>query len=130
MTPETKRVLREETGRTAVWLFFSIIGWSLLFTSIESLSPTLLTLSGSVLLTAAGMSALVAAIRLKTGRELKGGDESKDLLLVTTLLGVGFYLLWAALSDSWTAVTALLVVVVVLTVLARLVRPELFDYAT
>lgn len=124
MNQKTKRILREEVGRTAVWLFFSVIGWSLVLNATPDVSLSLPVLSALLVGTAVAMSGVVVAVRLATGRELKGGTESKDLLLLTTTFLVGFYLAWAYLSANWTTMTSVLVVVLVLTVVVRVVRPS------
>lgn len=124
----TKRIVREEVGRTAVWLFFSLIGWSLVLASSPGVDATMPTFLGAVAVTAIGMSAVVVAIRIVTGRELTGGTASKDLVLLTTLFVVSFYLLWATLSARWTTLTTGLAIVAVLTVVVRIVRPATFGY--
>lgn len=126
MNKQTTRIVREEFGRTAAWLFFSLIGWSLILNSTPKLDMALPKFFGATLATAAGMSLVVITVRLITGRELKGGRESKDLVLLTTLYLVSFYLLWAHLSANWTTVASLLVLACVATVVVRIIRPSVF----
>lgn len=125
MNRKTKRVVREETGRTAVWLFFSAIGWGLLVDSTPGFTLSTVELFAAIFGTAVAMSGVVVGIRLATGRELQGGTESKDLLLVTTLFVMSLYLLWSYLTANWTSATWGLVAVSVLTVAVRVVRPSI-----
>ncbi|WP_435151806.1 hypothetical protein [Haladaptatus sp. DFWS20] len=126
MNQQTNRIVREEFGRTAAWLFFSLLGWSLILNSTPELDMALPTFLGATFATAAGMSLVVITVRLRTGRELKGGRELKDLVLLTTLYLVSIYLLWAHLSANWTTVTSVLVMASVATVVIRIVRPSVF----
>jgi hypothetical protein len=127
MNQEKTRIVREEFGRTAVWLFFSLLGWSLAVNSSPDVSVSLPVFFGAVLATAVGMSLVVVAVRLRTGRELTGGTESKDLLLTATTFGVGCYLVWSYLTASWTALTWVLALVCAATVAVRVARPSVFD---
>lgn len=126
MNQKTTRILREEFGRTAVWLFFSLFGWSLVLNSSPDYDVSLSVFFGVVLATAIGMSLVVVAIRLVTGRDLQGGTEAKDLTLVTTLFVVGFYFVWSHLTANWTPITWGLVAVCVATVAVRVARPSVF----
>ncbi|SIR20025.1 hypothetical protein SAMN05421858_1801 [Haladaptatus litoreus] len=123
MAQNTERVVREEFGRTAIWLFFSLLGWSLIIQYTPDFEPQLMNYIGIVIATAIAMSIVVVVIRLVTGEELKGGTESKDLILITTSFIVSFYLFWTSLTETWTIVTTALVAVLVTTVAVRLFFP-------
>lgn len=84
------RIVREELGRSAVWLLFSIFGWALVLTQTTLPESGLLwggLVSGSV----AAMTALMIVLRVATGETFR--SQGDLVFFLVTLFG-GMYVVY------------------------------------
>lgn len=114
MNQNVKNIVREEFWRGAVWLLVGIVGWSVILTETESLPTNAPTAVGLPIATAIVGIVGMTAIRIATGRELKGDAASKLLIGFLSDAVIGFYLIWRFLSGTWTTMESVLAVIVLL----------------
>lgn len=101
MKPSTRDIVVDELWRSVVWLAIGLFGWSLTITSTDVIEASALTALGLPVLTAVVLAAVMVAIRLATGLELKAQTEGSRLLwLVTGSVLGGFLVLYDVLVSG------------------------------
>jgi hypothetical protein len=109
MNPQRQQIIREELLRSIVWIGLGIVGWPLVISEVSWLDATALTVFGLPVLTWAGLTTGMIAVRVATATELQVQTPtgiSISLLLGIMLGGVGAVYLATAGGYSALWVTA------------------------
>jgi hypothetical protein len=109
MRPELRSIVREELLRSIAWFGLGLVGWPILAEELAWLETNALTVFGFPLLTWAGLTATMIAVRAVTDSELQVQTPrglSASLLAGMGLAGVGGIYLVAAggYSALWVSV--------------------------
>jgi hypothetical protein len=86
MNPQRQQIIREELLRSIVWIGLGIVGWPLVISEVSWLDATALTVFGLPVLTWAGLTTGMIAVRVATATELQ--VQTPTGLSISLLLGI------------------------------------------
>ncbi len=107
MTPEHRRIVREELWRSVAWAGLALVGWATLVTEVAWLEANPFTVFGLPVITWAVLTAGMIGIRTVTGSEFQLDTHSLPVFLFEAVVlgGLGAVYLVAAEGYSPLPVT-------------------------
>ena len=102
MTPQLRRIIREELWRSIAWIGLGLVGWALVIAEVAWLDATALTVFGLPVLTWAALTVGMIRLRLITGSDLQVQTrEGLHIVLLEGIIITGFLVVYLVAVEGW-----------------------------